>query len=222
LNDTAGLSLAESPPLGKAPGSLPSAALLLLANLVPLYGVLFWDWDVFSLLLLFWMENLAIGALNVARMLCAQPGDILAWLRKLFLVPFFCVHYGMFTAVHGMFVLSGMFGSRDYTSGGFAVIGPALEAAAEQDLWLPVAALAASHLFSFFWNYVHRGEYRRTTPAALMVRPYVRVVALHFAIVVGGIGAMALGSPVSALVLLVAIKTGIDVAAHLREHRASA
>jgi len=39
-----------------------SIALLIGANLLPLVGVLAWDWDVFLLPLLFRCENVIIGA----------------------------------------------------------------------------------------------------------------------------------------------------------------
>ena len=51
----------------------PSALVLVAANLVPLAGVLFFGWSVFSTLLLFWVENVIVGAFNVLRMLVAQP-----------------------------------------------------------------------------------------------------------------------------------------------------
>ena len=46
-----------------------SLALLVVANLLPLVGVLFWDWDVFFLLLLFWCENVIIGLFGIARIM---------------------------------------------------------------------------------------------------------------------------------------------------------
>ena len=54
--------------------------------------------------MLYEVITVIVGLLNVARMVAAAPDDPLQWGAKLFLVPFFCVHYGMFTAVHGAFV----------------------------------------------------------------------------------------------------------------------
>ncbi|KPK09262.1 MAG: hypothetical protein AMJ64_00800 [Betaproteobacteria bacterium SG8_39] len=200
-----------------APGV--SAIVLLAANLFPLYGVAALGWSVFDVLLLFWVENVIVGLLNVARMVFASPDDPLQWGAKLLFVPFFCVHYGMFTAVHGAFVF-GMFGQRKTTR----LFEPEawLDTIGAQGLWLAVGVLAASHLFSFFWNYIGRGEYRAASAPALMGKPYGRVVVLHLTIIFGGMGVQALGSPLWALVLLVVLKTGIDLAAHLREHRGAA
>src|SRR6266550_7692789 len=51
----------------------PSALVLVAPNLVPPAGVLFFGWSVFATLLLFWVENVIVGAFNVLRMLVAQP-----------------------------------------------------------------------------------------------------------------------------------------------------
>ena len=213
--------VARLPQENQAPIEQPvSAWILLAANLVPVAGVLLWDWSVFALIALFWMENVIVGVFFVLRMLCADPRDPALWAAKLFMVPFFCVHYGMFTAIHGMFVFS-LFGGPVYRSSGLQVLEPALLAARELGLWLPLAALLASHGFSFLWNYLYRGEFRSAQLTRLMAKPYGRVVVLHVAIIFGGIAAMALGSPVWALLVLLALKIGLDLKAHLKEHSAS-
>src|SRR2546427_2499829 len=56
-----------------------SAWILIAANLIPLYAVLFWNWQVFPLLVLFWVENVIVGALNAVKLLTADPGDPALW-----------------------------------------------------------------------------------------------------------------------------------------------
>ncbi|MEE4380730.1 MAG: DUF6498-containing protein, partial [Pseudomonadales bacterium] len=73
---------------------------LVLVNLLPLAGVLFWDWHVGALLVLYWSENVILGACTIVKMLAAGP------VRGLFTAAFFLVHYGGFCAVHGVFVLA--------------------------------------------------------------------------------------------------------------------
>jgi hypothetical protein len=82
-----------------------------------------------------------------------------------------------------------------------------------------IAALCASHAFSFFHNYLAGGEYRNVALPQLMMRPYGRIVLLHLTIIFGGMLVMALGSPVAALVLLVTLKTAIDLGAHMVERK---
>ena len=215
----AGQLAKENP--GLEPGARwPSTLALVAANLVPLYGVVAFGWETFPLMLLFWLENVVIGVLNAARMLCVDPRDLAAWAAKALMVPFFCFHYGMFTAVHGVFVF-GLFGGEGFGEvRGLWVLEPAARAVRAHGLEIAVLALAASHLFSFFWNYLGRGEFRRASVGTLMAQPYGRVVVLHVAILGGGFAATALGSPLWALLVLLGLKVALDLRAHLREHRA--
>lgn len=194
-----------------------TAVLLILANLVPLYGVLVWDWEVFAVLFLFWTENIVIGIFNAARMLAARASEPLAWAEKLFLIGFFCVHYGLFTAIHGTFVISLFGGGEDRPDviENPAVIGDII---AEQQLAIPVAALFVSHGYSFLVNFLLRGEYRHTSPKTLMARPYSRIVLLHLTILAGGALVQALETPLIGLILLIALKIAMDLHAHIRSH----
>src|SRR5512138_1069070 len=83
-----------------------SVVVLLLANLFPLYGVLFLGWQAFPILFLYWLENVYIGIFNVVKMLLCESSDARTGFTKLAIIPFFCVHYGIFTLVHGVFVIT--------------------------------------------------------------------------------------------------------------------
>ena len=48
--------------------TLPQIALLL-ANLIPVFGVLYLDWDVGSIIVLYWAENLVIGFYTILKIL---------------------------------------------------------------------------------------------------------------------------------------------------------
>jgi hypothetical protein len=182
---------------------------------VPLVGVVGFHWTVLSVLLLYWFENVVIGAFNVLKMAFAEPKNLASDAIKLFLIPFFILHYGMFAFVHGMIIL-GFFGHAARFSPGPAAFVAALRDAGVR--W-GVVAIVLSHGFSFVHNYWMSGEYRNASPQVLMVQPYARVVVLHVAILIGGFGAVALGSPAVALVVLVVLKTAIDLRAHLAERR---
>lgn len=55
-----------------------------------------------------------------------------------------------------------------------------------------------------------------------MMAPYGRIAILHIAILFGGFGVAALGSPLPLLLMLVVMKLAVDVWLHRREHRADA
>jgi hypothetical protein len=198
-----------------------SVMVLILANLVPILGVVFMDWQVFPVLFLFWMENVIIGASNILKMIACSPGGKQQLVAKAFLIPFFCIHYGVFTAVHGVFVifLFGMLGGfikpGDFTSGPFDVFG----IMGKLQLWWSVLALAVSHAVSFGVNYVGNGEYKKSNVVLLMLQPYGRVVIMHITVLFGGFLVILFGSPIIGLILLIFLKTFIDILAHLRQHR---
>lgn len=199
----------------------PTVIALVLANLIPVYGVLALGWEVFPIMLLFWMENVVIGGLNALKMLLSEPHDRTKWLGKLFLVPFFCFHYGVFTLVHGVFVL-GFFGKQFRQGAAFPSPGDVIGFIGELQLGWAVLALIASHAFSFGYHYLWRGEYRTSSLPSLMQQPYGRVVVLHLAIIGGGFLIMALKSPTAGLLLLVVLKIILDVRSHWKEHQRAA
>jgi hypothetical protein len=51
----------------------------------------------------------------------------------------------------------------------------------------------------------------------LMAQPYGRIIVLHLTTLLGGFAASAAGQPLYALVVLVFLKTGLDLRAHLAE-----
>ena len=88
-----------------------SVVILIAANLAPLYGVLFLGWQVFPLLFLYWFENVIIGLFNLLKMVACKPRDRLSKKARIGAMLFFCIHYGLFTFVHGIFVFV-VFGSE--------------------------------------------------------------------------------------------------------------
>lgn len=196
----------------------PSVIALVLANLVPVFGVLVLHWEVFPLMFLFWSENVIVGGFNVLKMLANQPESPVMWIGKLFFVPFFCVHYGMFTYVHGIFVM-GMFGDRFNHMRGFPNASGFWSAVTENKLGWAILGLAVSHGVSFVTNYIGKGEYQRVGLQQLMSQPYGRIVVMHIAILFGGFAVMALHSPTPALLLLVALKTAFDLGSHVGERK---
>ena len=206
--------------------SIGAVVALVVANAVPLIGVLFFSWSVWTILIVYWLENGIVGAFNVLKMLHAEGGDdgvASGWsingrpaasMARAGLVPFFIMHYGLFWVVHGVFVfalpLFASFGSDDPD------IGPG------PDPWtigLAIIALFISHGLSYWFNFIGSGEYKRVTPIGQMFAPYGRLVVLHMTIIFGAIQTAVTGAPVAAVAVLVALKTALDLALHLREHR---
>ncbi|PYM15116.1 MAG: hypothetical protein DME18_05070 [Verrucomicrobia bacterium] len=195
----------------------PSVIALVAANLVPLVGVFVFRWEVFPLLFLFWLENIVVGVSNVLKMLFAAPRDPARWAAKLFFIPFFCVHYGGFTAVHGALVIAFFGGGLKDQRGLVPSVDALYKLVTQNHLGWALLGLAVSHGISFGHNYLWRGEYREAKLQSLMNQPYGRVMVLHLTILGGGFLMLALHSPLAGLALLVLLKLVLDLRAHWRE-----
>lgn len=183
---------------------------LIIINLASILGILFLGWSAGFILLAYWLESFVIGLYTVLKMAkTTKMGEIKTNVAgknvppsKFFLIPFYIFHYGIFMFVHLMFLL--------------VIIGmsSSLSDFANMAVWLPVffVGLLISHGISYKQNFIGNKEYANTTVSKVMMSSYARIVPMHLAIIFG----FMLGSPAIVLVL---IKTGIDVFSHVLERR---
>lgn len=197
---------------------MPSVLVLVAVNLAPLYGVLAAGWDAFPMLFLFWAEGVVIGVFHVLRMLVVQAGSAAMWVQKLFLIPFFLVHYGGFAAGHGIFLIA-LFGREAYPQGAQGEGDPRLMLQVIRDyrLAIPIGLYALSHGVSFAVNFLGKGEYRGMNIPQMFMAPYARVIVMHLTLIGSAFLMTRWGAPAAGMVALVALKTVLDVGAHLRE-----
>src|SRR4051812_9426969 len=206
--------------------SVGAVVALIVANAIPLIGVLFLGWNVWTILTIYWLENGVYGVFNILKMAkAARPEPTgRAAMRyngrpvvggasaKATLIPFFVMHYGVFWVVHGIFVLTlpqfQAFGGEDagIRSDPLAVL-------------VVIIGLVISHGVSYRYNYIGRGEYLRTSVSRQVSAPYGRLLVLHITIIVGGLAIATTGAPAAAVLILVLLKTGLDLGLHLAEHR---
>jgi hypothetical protein len=225
-----------------------SVVFLLGANAIPLVGVLFLGWSLWTILVVYWLENGIVGAWNIPRILLAEGtllpsgpstraisrvfGSSVNVVGRVATAAFFTIHYGVFWVVHGVFVFAlPLFGgffpafSDPQTivlpDGTLAFLDQAGGSPFGEIAWSSVAigaaAMVIGHGASFFLNYVGRGEYRRASPLGQMAAPYGRVVVLHLTILVGAFAVALLGAPIVLLVILVVLKSVLDLRLHLAE-----
>jgi hypothetical protein len=199
-------------------------ALALATAAVIAWGVLVLGWSPFVVMLLFWFENVVIGLFNVVKMLATGLRIGAAGvLGALALSAFFTVHYGLFTAVHGTFVVL-LFGSaelgREAMDGTLAApLGAMLQHLfAERDGWLAVAAIVLVHL-SGFVQWLVRTRERPPPLKDLMGAPYGRIMILHVTLIASGFLVQALNAPVAGALLLVGLKLAYDLVTLGQERR---
>ena len=182
---------------------------------VMVVGIAVFGWPTFTVLALYWVENVIIGGFTALRILAAgaRTGS---YGESLASTVFFCLHYGLFCAVHGIFVATlfgGIDGSGGFVDPLFLMIGriagervgllvvAAMVLAAAVDAWQAAAGLDADDA----------GAVRR-----IMTDPYGRIVVLHLVLIGGGFLMAALNLPSAAALLLVAFKLAYDLRLLLR------
>lgn len=216
-----------------------SGWVLIAGNLLPVAGVLLFGWRAADVVLLYWVENLVVGLLNLPRILIAMPDSdatsdstVAERLRaNAQTALFFTLHYSLFCAVHGMALIE-LFGpellgsdavdrdgnrSGPLEDTGMVLIAMMQRVAQDQLVLSGAAALLASHLASFFINYLRQGEYRRVDAGTMMERPYRRIAVVQVFAICGGVLLQHTGDPAAAVALFVAVKTLIDLHMHGRE-----
>ena len=204
---------------------------LVVANAVPLWGVLFLGWDAFYIVLLYWAENIAVGFYGILKIALDKAPNLTAHLGRLLFIPFLAFHYGAFMGVHGFFILvlfkksDGQFIQGNEWPCFLVFIQLLVNVIKEAYALMPanmkyaLAALFVSHGISFIYNYLLKKGFASIASRPLMAEPYVRLVVMHITIIAGGIFATAIGEPTVILLGLVFLKIVLEVKLYLREHR---
>ncbi len=173
---------------------------VVVVNLIPMFGVLFGRWKLGEVMGLFWAESVVIGFYTLLKIAVVTKeaaifyGMIFLWI------------FGFFTAiqfkfVYELFVLNG----RGSAPG-------ALEALTNLFLpiWPALVALLLSHGASFVLDFLARREYEGATFDQLILVPQVRMILMQFTIIFGAWVVVLLHSPLPAMVLLVLFKMRVD------------
>ncbi len=184
-----------------------SSITLIFFNLIPLYGVLFLGWDQFSIILLYWAENLIIGIFTIAKMSVVGHFP-----RILPPILFFIVHYGGFMFGHLIAIIT-LFGPR---SGNFFFGGNMFSYFAL--IKISIFALFIQHAISFITNFIGKKEYIGMKPTDLFFSGvYNRIVIVHVTILFGAfLGFLIPGA--AGILVMVVLKILVDLWAHRREH----
>ena len=185
-----------------------AASGILFANGVTLAGAIFQHWPALPVLAVYWGQSVAIGVINVIRILSLREFSTAGFTSNGHPVPetragqvstakFFAFHYGFFHLAYALFLFRGHPGQL---SG-----------------WMPVSILANVAIFgaTHAWPLVASGgqDYRgKPNLGVLMFYPYLRILPMHLAIILGSMFA-------GALPLFIVLKTGADFGMHAVEHK---
>jgi hypothetical protein len=226
--------VAKHPGYPRAPGLASNLskflplAILLVSNVIPLVGVLYWGWDIFVLLMLYWMETLIIAFWTLLRILIAGDfaesflGEVIA---RVFMFAFFLVHSGGFMLGHFIFLWA-FFGKEWLQE---IPVSNSLSTLPLEAFWNKMV-IANGLLIPLAVSFVARGiafaiEMSRVSlwkrlvseespggkqAGGLVGGLYVRIVIMHLVVIVGAILAQKFGA-IAPLILLIVVKTVVDL-----------
>lgn len=203
-------------------------AIVLISNLIPLVGVMYWGWSTFVLLMLYWAETLVIAFWTLMRILIGGDfarnffGEILG---RIFFFAFFLVHSSGFMLGHFIFLwafYSGKPGRNTQLSEAFFQTLP-------NEFWNGIV-LANGLLVPLAFSFIGRGAafviemaklplWKRLVDqdsiegraaGALVGGLYTRIIIMHLVILGGAALAQKYGA-LAPLLLLIAAKTFVDI-----------
>lgn len=169
--------------------------LLIIANLFPVYGVLFLQWSAKEVFLVYCFETIIIGFFTLLKM--GITGAIKKkddWNNQgsvtqqsfIFFMLFFLVHYGMFVAIQmGIFFsVSGIGQDAGITFINFFYKWPQL---INGGIMMMLAVFFVSYALKNLNEFILSGEYRTASLSYLMFQPYGRIFIQQITVIVGSI-----------------------------------
>jgi hypothetical protein len=201
---------------------------LIFANLVTIILAILGNWDLATMMFIYWAQSIIIGIFTVISLLGADTAALGAdlqkpiderggsekisprfvWTYKCILAGFFTLHYGLFHWGYYTFIVeSGLFGTVNF---------------ADSNIWLSCALFFANHLYSHI-TYRHERPKGSGYVNEQFFTPYRRIIPMHLTIIFGSIVIFALEvlgitSTILVLVFFLLLKTYSDISAHLIKH----
>lgn len=166
--------------------------LLIIANLIPVYGVWYEGWNASQIFLVYCLETVIIGLFNVIKMACVtlfikpkdvwQNGSSSVLVSGFFFIAFFIVHYGFFVFVQTQifFSVSGIINDHS-TFMVYREIPRVLGDEGRLLLFIFISYYTLHTLFNFFLS----GKYKVVSINQLMFQPYGRIFIQQFVVIVG-------------------------------------
>lgn len=166
--------------------------IIILANLLPVYGVWFMGWSAVEVFIVYAMETLILGILTVFKLLIATLArGTDTWYNKgvqstvsgLFFIVFFIMHYGIFTLVQTS-IFAGVSGitpsgkSPEYFFFHFWEF-------INQDIGIMLLIFMLSYLLRDLLPFLIRKEYLHAPMLMLMFQPYGRIIIQQFTVILG-------------------------------------
>lgn len=226
----------------------PSVIALILSNSIPLIGVFFWQWNLFNIVLIYWLETGVMGFYNIFKIRMAKLADEKPITISSAVKPYrsgihrelnfedsdwgkeavlptkyyplvFMAKLLFLMAANGILVYFIFYFVPLFHQFGFTQKNFESPAIIPfPDLMFSMILLFISHGVSFFYNYVWRKEYLYTSPSRQMAIYDERFFIIHITILLGALFIEALGSYTILLAIMIILKIKFDLDLHIKKH----
>jgi len=166
--------------------------LLIIVNLIPLYGVWFENWSASQVFLVYCLETVIVGIVNILKMACVtlfvrkedswENNGSRSMQSGWFFIFFFIVHYGFFIFIQTQifFSVSGMLPDGSFFVS-YAKIPELLGDNGKLLLLIFITYYTLQNVFDFFLN----GSYKTISLGRLMFEPYMRIFVQQIVVIIG-------------------------------------
>lgn len=215
---------------------------LVVANMIPILGVLFLGWDVLVIVGLFWGESVIIGLLTILRIIFASPRRVKTK-HKLIGIPIFSWFFGWFISGIGVAIifflvvfpneflkdesLTQPMPEEDFFKvhwpGPLLLFQLGIESGRIMYYAMPQTAILAffiltiRHGLSFITDYFLKGGRNNTDLNALTKEPIARIITLHFSMMIAGFLIIIFKPHMVILACLVTLKCLIEANLYFRK-----
>lgn len=172
----------------------PGDLLLIVVNLIPLYCVLFEGWSASEVFLVYCLETVIIGVVNVLKMACVtlfvkksdvwENGGSTSMQSGWFFIFFFIIHYGFFVFIQTQLFFAV---SRLIPNGSFLVNYSKIPALLGHNGKFMLLIFIAYYTAQAFFDFFMKGNYKTISMGRLMFEPYMRIFVQQFVVILGGI-----------------------------------
>lgn len=165
---------------------------LIVANLLPVYGVWFLNWNAWEVFAVYTLETIIVGVINIFKMGIVaavkkkdvwENNGIKTMVSGLFFILFFILHYGLFCFVQMslFFGFSPMRGEHVDVWQFLTHINQYLSS----DAWLMLSVFIAGYGFKTISEFIISGRYQVAPLMVVMFEPYGRIFIQQLTVIIG-------------------------------------
>ena len=167
---------------------------LIIANLLPVYGVWFLDWSARQIFLVYCLESVIIGVFTLTKLVIATAIRKKDWwlnngsrkiMHGIFFIILFLLHYGLFVGIQLTAFLNFTSINNNLNPDAFALVFHPFSYL-DKDAWLMLSVFVFGYGYENLSFFILDNEYRTKPFMRIMFEPYLRIFIQQFLVLLGG------------------------------------